>query len=392
MTNGWRMDHRFIRSAMLTAMTLAVLAALAGGAGALCKARASRPLAVTVQLMRSRAVIFNPGVAGYYERLFGTTRDPMFMSPKEYERWASGFRDRTYDRTFRIYRFTPNLNRLADTAEPQGLTTNSFGFLGPERALRKPPNTRRVAVLGDSLTQGWGVDQSRSYIALLENRLNAPDAAGTLQRFEVLNFSVPGYSLTQMLDVAAEDAPRFDPDLYILALSEISVSRNWDNHLVRVVQLGIDPKYDFLRDIVRGAGAAPGENGYAVLATLAPFRVPVIRGTIARIKALADARRVPLLVVLVPSLEDGAMNSRRFSGIPELLAKLDVPVISLLDTFDGNLDLEPLRINPFDVHPNARAHAMISDNLYARLRAYPEIWAALASAPFPESPHGNRTR
>jgi lysophospholipase L1-like esterase len=336
--------------------------------------------ATMIGLMRSRVVMDNPGVTGYYERLFGALRNPMFMNEKEYASWAREFQDRTYDRTFRLFRFKPNLNELRNTSEPQGLTTNSFGFLGPERTLRKPPNTRRVALLGDSLAQGWGADQNRSWATLLENRLNATHLDGTTQRFEVLNFALPGYSLTQMLDVAKEDTPRFQPDVYLLALTELSVFRNWSEHLVRVIQLGIDPKYDFLREIVRGAEADRRDAPLSLLAKLAPFRFPVIQGVLANIKQHAAHEHVSFLVVLVPSLEDGDMSRRRFSGVPDVLASLDIPVVDLLDTFDGILDLEPFRMNSAEVHPNARGHAMILENLYNKLQAQPDVWTALAGS------------
>jgi hypothetical protein len=217
----------------------------------------------------------------------------------------------------------------------------------------------------------------------LEDRLNATRPAGLSPRFEVLNFAVTGYTLTQILDVAEEDAPRFEPDCYILALTELAVFRTWDEHLAWAIRLGIDPKYDFLRETVRRSGASRNDGPLALFGELAPFRIPVIQAILAEMKLHATRSEVPLLVVLVPSLEDGDMSRKRFSGIPELLASLNIPVVDLRDTFDGILDLEPLRINPFDVHPSARAHAMMLEDLYMKLRARPDIWADLVGTASP---------
>jgi lysophospholipase L1-like esterase len=255
-------------------------------------------------------------------------------------------------------------------------------MLGPERSLRKPAHTRRVAVLGDSLAQGWGIDQNRSFVPLLESRLNAAQAGGASQRIEVLNFAVTGYDLTQMLDVAEEDVPRFEPDVYVLALTELAVFRNWDEHFAWMIHLGIDPKYDFLREIVRQSGASRSDAPLTLLGKLAPFRIPAIQGILERIGARAARDHARFLVFLVPSLEDGDTIEVRFTGIRELLASLQIPVVDSLDTFRGFLDVEPFRINPFDVHPSQQAHDMIAENLYAKLRARRELWAALTGAGF----------
>ncbi len=370
----------FWRSVAITAVTLVALTALVYSAPIVYTTPHGRFPASMIALMRSRAVIYNPGVTGYYERLFGAPH-PLFMSEKEYERWTQrAATDVIYDHSFRIRRFRPNLHRLVNGSQPQGLTTNSFGLLGPERSLHKPAHTRRAALLGDSVSQGWGVDQNKSFASLLENRLNASPPEGAPERFEVINFSVTGYDLTQILDVATEDVPRFEPDVYILSLTELAVFRNWCEHLAWTIRLGIDPKYDSLREIVRQSGASRSDAPLAILGKLAPFRMQAIRSIIDEIKSRAAQHHTPFFIVLMPSPEDGEMSQRRFSGIPELLSSLNVPFIDLRDTFDGILDMESLRINPFDVHPNARGHRMICNNLYAKLRARPDLWKAVAGA------------
>ena len=61
--------------------------------------------------------------------------------------------------------------------------TNSLGMPNPEYGYLKPPHTRRIALLGDSLSVGpFGHD----YVALLEDRLNQENLTPETQRFEVL--------------------------------------------------------------------------------------------------------------------------------------------------------------------------------------------------------------
>jgi len=363
MKSFWR-DHRgFWSDVALTAVTLTGLAIVARVRPLIFTISQLRFPAMMIGVVGSRAVLENAGVTGYYERLFGKLgRQGGFI-------WPSA---RSYDRTFRIVRNKPNLDQQRD-----GVTTNSFGLIGRECSLHKPPNTRRVALLGSSISMGLGIDPSLNYASLLQDRLNATRPGGTPQQIEILNFSVAGHQLAQLLDVAVEDAPRFEPDVYVLDLNEVEVFRNWDEQLVRVVQLGIDPKYDFLREIIRSAGASRQDDTLTLFGKLAPFRLPVVRESLVEMKANAERHNASFLVVLVPSVEDDDLSRQRLSGIRELLGSLNITFVDLLDTFDNVENLESLRIEPSDVHPNARGHAMIFENLYAKLQAQPDAWGAL---------------
>lgn len=364
--------------------TLVALLGMARLAGPLTRVAWGRGVAKYIELLESRVVTYNPGATGYYERLFGATKDTLFLSPAEFRAWTRGFDDRTYDRSFLTFRLKPNLNDLRSKNEPQGLTTNSLSILGPEISMAKPPATRRIAVFGDSVTQGWGTDQNAIYTARLSHALNA-DFARTGERFEVLNYSAPGYQLDQMMDRAVSEAPQVHPDVYLVALSELAVFRNWGVHLVYVIRFGEDRKYDFVRDIIRRSGALPSDDGLTVLSKLAPFRAEFIRDCLNEIRRRAEKDGARMVVALIPSVEDGDMCKHRMSDAKPLIASLSrsgmgIPVIDVLDAFDGVTHRESLRVNPVDVHPNAAGHEMIFEALYSRMRARPELWKAITGA------------
>jgi lysophospholipase L1-like esterase len=372
----------FWNSVGMTSGALAALSLIALSAGPLAHSPAGLAVAKAIELLRSRVVITNPGVIGYYEQLFGATGHAMFMSEAEFKRFSKGplnrlFVSRTrhgspefiYDGIL-MYRYKPNLKGYRGPSEPQGVTTNSFGFLGPEYSLEKPPGTRRVILLGDSLTVGWGNPQNSSYPRQLENVLNTQ----TNQHFEILNFSVPGYLLTQMLPLAEQSGPRFHPDVYMLALTELAVSRTWSEHLIRLIQSGIDPRYPFLKEAAREAGISPEDDPLTSMDKLAPLRLKVLREIFAEMQAFAARQHAAFIVALVPSLEDGDMSRHRLGGMREILQSLNIPVADILDTFSGVADQNPLRINTADVHPNTAGHAMLAESLYSKLREHPEFW------------------
>jgi len=91
---------------------------------------------------------------------------------------------------------------------------SSAGLRDREYDAAAPPNTWRLAAIGDSITYGSGVGQDAAFSAQLETLLDARRAA-TAPRIEVLNFGVPGYNVEQVVARLRALAPRFAPDAIV---------------------------------------------------------------------------------------------------------------------------------------------------------------------------------
>src|SRR5207244_5898409 len=87
-----------------------------------------------------------------------------------------------------VYELKPNV-RGRFMGQP--LLINSQGLHDYEYSHRKEPGTFRIVGVGDSSLFGWGVPFEDSGLKVLERRLNEKSRA---QKFEVINFSVPGYN------------------------------------------------------------------------------------------------------------------------------------------------------------------------------------------------------
>jgi lysophospholipase L1-like esterase len=85
-----------------------------------------------------------------------------------------------------------------------------------EYAARPAPGVRRVAVLGDSMTFGWGAEDDQTYPAQLESILGA--AAGSRVAVEVINAGYPGTCLGEKAAWYARGVRPFHPALVILTL------------------------------------------------------------------------------------------------------------------------------------------------------------------------------
>lgn len=92
--------------------------------------------------------------------------------------------------------------------------TNAHGFRGRERDLEKPAGVFRIVGLGDARMFGSGVAEGQTFLDLLERRLNA--AGRGEQRYEALNFAVPGFNTVQEVAMLEHRALAFDPDLVMV--------------------------------------------------------------------------------------------------------------------------------------------------------------------------------
>jgi lysophospholipase L1-like esterase len=99
----------------------------------------------------------------------------------------------------------------------EAVTINSAGFRDREFQRAKPPDVFRIAAIGDSVSFGLWVPQQASYPKQLEVLLNnqTPSRAGPNARFEVLNFGVTGYNVSQVVERLRTLVLDYDPDLIV---------------------------------------------------------------------------------------------------------------------------------------------------------------------------------
>ena len=116
-----------------------------------------------------------------------------------------------------FYELIPNFEQIYDGTwiclPPTIIRINSYGFRDYEYSLEKPANTYRIIALGDSHTFGAGVNLTDSYPKILEQLLNEKNDS---QKYEVLNFGIPGANLVEKIELLKEKGISFSPDLVIL--------------------------------------------------------------------------------------------------------------------------------------------------------------------------------
>jgi hypothetical protein len=105
------------------------------------------------------------------------------------------------------------------------VSINSDGMRDREHAIKHPPNTLRIAVLGDSFSEAMQVNQDETFWAIMEKNLQGcPGLAG--RQVEVLNFGQAGFGVAQEFLALRHRAWKYSPDVVLLALFTDDVRRN----------------------------------------------------------------------------------------------------------------------------------------------------------------------
>ncbi len=238
---------------------------------------------------------------------------------------------------------------------------NRFGMRDREYELGKPPGTYRIALLGASVAMGWGVGDGEAFESVLEDRMNRETAEHSLQRYEILNFSVGGYNPLQQVVVFEEKAIPFQPDAVFFTAhhkdDELSV-----HYLANCVKKGIEIPYPELRDIVSRAELHEGLSVDLLRKRINPFVDEITLWVYRRIAGGCRERGIlPVWIFLPPVRSDFGLE--KSAAIAHMAEESGYTVINLTEIFRDH-DAAALRIAEWDRHPNADAHRIIADQLF----------------------------
>lgn len=300
-----------------------------------------------------------------------------------------------------VYELKPNVRgRFMD----QPLAINSHGLHDYEYSLRKEPGTFRLVGLGDSSLFGWGVPFEDSGLKVLERRLNEKSGA---QKFEVINFAVPGYNTAMEAETFVQRCLEYAPDLVLLNFNTndydvpdfmrlprdlATLRRSYVFDLAYSVYEGVvgvagqqPPQFYFTNRTISQREAArldedpalPDEYRHMVGAK------GVVRA-LERLARTARARNIPLVVFDVkgyPGLHSTYVRDEWRDGQRELLERESRRLgFHFLNTYPyyvdymnrhPNANLRTLfAVSEADGHPNTLAHSITAEAIFDYLVAH----------------------
>jgi lysophospholipase L1-like esterase len=291
----------------------------------------------------------------YYERLIEPTSQIRARSgPIDPGKLAVNVDD------VREYVLKPNLRTIHKNAT---WTTNSLGLRDREYSMKKAPQTLRIALIGDSIASGWGVDDGKGFEPLLEQRWNARYKRDDGTSIEVLNFAVPGHSPGQRWEQFKRIGWQTSPDLIIFESTLADLG--WDERRLRaLIPQGLGIEASVYSRTLQRVHLSP--DTHDLKGRLRPLRDELLAGVYQQATEESIAHQTPIVWVLLPRVGKPLLASdhAKISKIAQLAGF--TKTIDASTIFDGK-SAASLAIAPDDFHPNAAGHSKIAEHLDAIL-------------------------
>ncbi len=252
------------------------------------------------------------------------------------------------------------------------ISLNSWGHRGPERS-RRIPSTKRIFLLGSSITMGWGVPYEDVFSTVVEKHLNEKGKG-----VEIFNAGIGNYNTYYQYLLFKDQFERVDPDMVVLHyfINDAEPNPVNSNPLARYSYLaaylnsefqGMYFKYFGTRDLVAYYSDLYRDENPQWQKTV---------GYINEMKAAADQKNIPFLIVIVPdthNLDKGSPYEGLYQNIETRFSKMQIPTLNLFADFQERFgDKETnLWVASDDPHPNATGHALMAETLEKYLLKQP---------------------
>ena len=249
------------------------------------------------------------------------------------------------------------------------ISTNSHGFRDFEYEIHKSQNHKRILILGDSFTLGWGVPFLHTFSKKLEKNLNK-----STNKFEVINAGIGNYNSTMEVELFKLHGIKFNPDLVILMfyindvepipkmISKFSYffKSNFflysffsDNYLK--IKAKIDKELEwknYYSNIYNKQNEALKQNANSLIELI----------------SICKKKGIDLLFVNIPDLRDLKNYEFFFATkfIKDIANNNGIDFIDLYDIFK-NYESKLLWVSDEDPHANSKANKIIEEELYKNI-------------------------
>ena len=255
---------------------------------------------------------------------------------------------------------------------------NAQGLRDEEVPYAKPSDEKRILVLGDSVTFGWGVSQGETFSDRMESLLRGR----TGDQWQVINAGVNGYNTEQEATYLRVEGMRYSPDYVLLIYVSNDVDpvidpnvTTWRRHpslppslpeainrlrqLSFLFQLAKLSAYVEQRDLARAATTVENDAP-ATGAVRSMTRHPDWSRSKTALLDIAEQCKkagIPFLLGLYSSMDDGSD--------PALMAELEnagIDAIHLRPAWRG-VPADLGYVSRIDPHPSALLHEKIAEYL-----------------------------
>ncbi len=249
--------------------------------------------------------------------------------------------------------------------------TSSQGLRDRWYPTEKSAKSFRIALVGDSIGAGWGVNVEDRFESILELLWDSRAKEASGRSVEIIDCSVPGHSPGQRWYHFTRVGWPMHPDLVICESTAADVG--WDERRLRyLLARGIGWDSPLYRDVLTAAGVKPlGSPDEYKLALRSRHR-DLLAGVYRAMVDDCHAHLVPVVWVLIPRVarksDDDDQRALKRIAVSAGFSH----VIDVSDAYDG-IEAGQLAIATGDFHPNAVGHALLAKRLDRAFSSLPEL-------------------
>ncbi len=302
---------------------------------------------------------------GYYEGLMATSYTSQLAWVEETQRpanWKATMNSESVQpgEGMLVYELIPSFDGIVKEAP---FKTNQWGMRDKEYTREKPAGTYRIALLGASYEQGSGVAREETFEALVEDRLNREHAGQAYNGYEILNYSVGGYSPVQNLVVAEKKALPFEPDAIYYAIHSTE-KRRMLMQLERMIQDERSFDHGELRDLLAKSGVSSEMDQIELRRRLNPFGEDILAWSLQTIKKMCESKGIPFVALYIPTTEElEGLDPLRAPALKQILQDSGITTVFVDNPYDGHT-AEEVQLRSWDTHLSKKGHELVADRLY----------------------------
>ena len=236
---------------------------------------------------------------------------------------------------------------------------NSDGLRDKEYPVARN-ESQRIAVLGDSLTFGWGVEREDSFVTLLEEALNETDPT------EMINFGAGNYNTEQEVNLFLEKGLKYKPDkvvlFYFINDAEVSPRKS------KLWFLGYSNLITFYWSRVNSlvskhVSAKNWQEYYSSLYVDGQEGWEDSKKAFLQLRDVCQREGVQVQILLLPELHDVKNEAFRdiYDSVSRFLETNGIDHLNLATLFKDQEKPRALWVRYDDAHPNKLAHKVIAE-------------------------------
>ena len=254
-----------------------------------------------------------------------------------------------------------HVHRPNATARIMGVQvrTNSDGLRDKEYPVPRGKKAR-IIFLGDSLTLGWGVEETDVFKNLLEKRLEK------ITPVEIINFGTGNYNTEQEVHLFLQKGLKYKPDMVVVFyfINDVEMtpkkSRLWFLGYSKLLTLYWSRFHILSERFYPSMGYRSYYSGLYQDGQPGLLRA---KRAFLLLQNVCRKDNIVLRVVLLPELHelDHYPFKKEYRLISDFLKEHGIPCLDLAPYFSGWKNPRELWVAVDDAHPNKRAHKMIAD-------------------------------